>query len=126
MAAPAQNHKILCVDDELILAELCQERLQELGYVVIGESDAEKALLLFEESPEEFDLLIVDHIMPKMLGMDFARKAFIIRPDIDILLVTGHEGAVSEEDATEAGVTEVLAKPFTTAELEAAIKRVLG
>ncbi len=126
MAALREKGKILCIDDELMLAELCEERLQELGYDVIGESDAEKALHLFEKSPGGFDLLIVDHLMPKVLGTEFAKKALTIRPDINVLLVAGHEGAVSEEEAREAGVREVLAKPLTTAELEAAIKRVLA
>ncbi len=126
MGTIAVNGKILCVDDEIMLAELCEERLQALGYEVVGENDAEKALRLFEESPEAFHLLIVDHIMPRMVGTELAKKALTINPHINILLVTGHEGAVSEEEAREAGVKEVLAKPLTIAELEAAVKRVLA
>ncbi len=125
MTGPAEKAKILCVDDELILAELCEERLRDLGYEVIGESDAEKALLLFEKNPEAFDLLIVDHVMPEVRGTELAKRALAIRPDINVLLVTGHEGAISAEEAKEAGVREV-AKPLTTAELQAAIERVLG
>jgi len=126
MCGSAEKKKILCIDDDLILAELCEERLQELGYDVVGESDAEKALRLFEESPDEFHLLIVDHLMPNVLGTELVKKALFIRPDINVLLVTGHEGAVSEEEAREAGVKEVLIKPLTTAELEAAIQRVMA
>jgi two-component system, cell cycle sensor histidine kinase and response regulator CckA len=126
VATARETKKILCIDDELMLAELCEERLSELGYEVIGESDAEKALRLFEERPDEFHLLIVDHFMPKVLGLEFAKKALTVRPDINVLLVTGHDGAVSEEEAREAGIKEVLAKPLTTAELDAAIKRVLS
>lgn len=125
MDDPAARKKILCVDDELALAELCEERLRELGYKVEGEADAENALRLLEARPDAFDLLIVDHVMPKMLGTELAKKALTIRPDIGILLVTGHEGAISEKEAEEAGVKEVIAKPLTTAELHAAIRRVL-
>ena len=39
MAGLAEKGRILCVDDDLVLAELCEERLRELGYEVIGESD---------------------------------------------------------------------------------------
>ena len=98
----------------------------ELGYEVIGVADAEKALRLFEESPKDFDLLIVDQIMPKVTGTELAKKALTIRPDVGVLLVAVHEGAVSEVEARESGVTEVLTKPLTTAELAAAIKRVLA
>ena len=126
MAALGEKKKILCVDDDLILAELCEERLQELGYEVIGVADAERALRLFEESPKDFDLLIVDQIMPKVTGTELARKALTIRPDVSVLLVAGHEGAVSEVQARESGVKEVLVKPLTTAELAAAIERVLA
>jgi len=125
MAGSDEKKKILCIDDELILAELCEERLQELGYDVIGESDAEKALRLFEERPDEFHLLIVDHFMPTVLGTELAKRALAIKPDINVLLVTGDKEAVSREEAREAGIKEVLTKPLTTAELEAAIQRVL-
>ena len=126
MARVGEKCKILCIDDELVLAELCEERLQKLGYEVVGESDAERALQLFSENPHKFDLVIVDHIMPKVGGTEFAKKALAIRPDINVLLVTGHEGALSENEAREAGVKEVIAKPLTTAELDAAIKRILN
>ncbi|MGD0657553.1 MAG: response regulator [Syntrophorhabdales bacterium] len=126
MPTPGEKRKILCVDDDLVLAELCEERLKELGYEVVGVADPEKALQLLEESPDGFDLLIVDQVMPNVTGTELAKKALLIRPDVNVLLVTGHEGAVSKEEAREAGVKEVLAKPLTRAELEAAIKRALG
>ena len=125
MNRSGEKCKILCIDDELALAELCEERLQELGYEVVGESDAERALQLLRDNPHGFDLLIVDHIMPKICGTEFAKRVLAIRPDVNVLLVTGHEGAISENEAREAGVREIIAKPLTTAELDEAIKRVL-
>jgi DNA-binding response OmpR family regulator len=122
----ATKREILCVDDELALAELCEERLCGLGYRVTGEADVDKALRLFESRPESFDLLIVDHLMPKMSGTELAKKALAIRPDVNILLVSGYDGEVSVAEAKETGIKEVLVKPFQTAELDAAIKRVLG
>ena len=62
--------------------------------------------------------------MPKLQGTEFAKKAIAIRPDVNILLLTGHEGAISEAEAKASGIREVLAKPLTQAELEAAIRRV--
>ena len=91
-----KKKKILCIDDEFILAELCEERLMELGYEVVGETDPVKALRMFEENPHEFHLLIVDHLMPGILGLELAKKAKNIRHDIHVLLVTGHDGLVSE------------------------------
>lgn len=110
MAAPEPKCKILCVDDELMLAELCEERLQALGHDVIGETDAEKALRLLEESPEGFDLLIVDHVMPRMHGIELAKRAISINPNINVLLVTGNKHTISEEEVRQAGVKEVLTK----------------
>ena len=126
MAAPEEKRKILCVDDDLVLAELCEERLRELGYEVIGVADPEKALELIQKSPDGFDLLIVDQVMPTVTGTELARKALTIRPDVNVLLVASHEGAVSKEEAREAGVKEIVAKPLTKAEFEAAIRRTLG
>jgi DNA-binding NarL/FixJ family response regulator len=65
-------------------------------------------------------------LMPGMLGLELAKKARMIRPDIHVFLVTGHDGLVSEAEAKTAGIKEILVKPLTQAELEAAIQRILG
>jgi DNA-binding response OmpR family regulator len=64
--------------------------------------------------------------MPKVRGITIVKKARAIRPDINVLPVTGLEGTVSKEEARDAGVKEVLAEPLSAAELEAAIRCVLG
>lgn len=126
MPPPKEQCKVLCLDDDLVLAELCEERSRDLGYEVVAESDPEKALQIFNENPEEFHLLIVDYVMPKMHGVEFAKRIRAIRSDIHVLLVTGRLEGVSEETVREAGIKEVLLKPLTRAELEAAIDRALN
>jgi FixJ family two-component response regulator len=63
--------------------------------------------------------------MPGITGVQIAREFFRIRPDIPIILCTGHSETVSPEIAKEAGIREYLMKPLAKQELAEAIRRVL-
>jgi FixJ family two-component response regulator len=63
--------------------------------------------------------------MPKLTGLNLAKKLLKIRPDIRIILCTGHSDSVSPEKAKEAGIKEFLMKPLGRQELAEVIRRVL-
>jgi len=119
------TERILFVDDEESLVEWGQAVLGRLHYEVTAVRDSEEALALFMEDPSRFDLVITDQTMPKLAGLSLARKLLTIRPDIPIILYTGHSDAVSPEKAKKAGVKEFLMKPLARKELAEAIRRVL-
>ena len=119
-ATPGEKRKILCVDDDLVLAELCEERLKQLGYEVVGVADPEKALQFVEESPDGFDLLIVDPEMPNVPNR-LVKKALSIRPDVNVLLVASHEGAVSKKRQEKPALKRFSQTPHQSG-IEAAIK----
>ena len=88
-------------------------------------TDSAKALELFSVDPSRFDLVITDQTMPKLTGLHLAREFLKIRPDIPIILCTGHSDSVSPEKAKEVGVKEFLMKPLVKQELAQVARRVL-
>ena len=123
---PRGTERILFVDDETDLAQMCREMLEALGYNVIAMTSSSKALDRFESDPGNFDLVITDMTMPGMTGVDLAKELLRIRPDIPIILCTGFSETVTEEKARQLGIREFLTKPVSLQDLAVAIRRVLG
>jgi len=88
-------------------------------------TDAKEVLRTFSADPSQFDLVITDHTMPGVTGLQFAKELLKIKPDIPIILCTGHSETVSPEIAKEAGIQEYLMKPLAKQELAEAVRRVL-
>ena len=84
-----------------------------------------EALKVFSSDPSRFDLVITDQTMPKLTGLNLARKLLKIRSNIPIILCTGYSDSVSPEKAKEAGIKEFLMKPLGKQELAEVIRRVL-
>ncbi|MBT7166669.1 MAG: PAS domain S-box protein, partial [Victivallales bacterium] len=112
--APMQStqERILFVDDEAPLRQLAEIGLGNLGYVVTTASDGKKALEILHQDSAGFDLLITDLTMPGMSGIELAREALQIYPDLPILLCTGHGEAVTRQQAISAGIRELMIKPI--------------
>jgi PAS domain S-box-containing protein len=122
---PGGKERILFVDDEEMLVEWGQNVLQRLGYTVTGTTDSTAAFTAFSADPARFDLVITDQTMSRMAGIELARMLLAVRPDIPIILCTGHSETVSPERAKETGIREFLMKPLARQELAAAVRRVL-
>lgn len=80
---------------------------------------------MFLKRPSDFDLVITDLTMPQFTGVDFANKLMDIRPDIPVILCTGFNDAIGEEEAKAMGIRELLLKPASISELKTAIGRAL-
>ena len=122
---PGGTERILFVDDEHMLVEWGQATLERLGYTVTAVTDSAEALRIFSSDPTRFDLVITDHTMSGMTGVQLAKELLKIKPDIPIILCTGHSETVSPEIAKEAGIREYLMKPLAKQELAQAVRRVL-
>ena len=122
---PTGTERILFVDDEPLLAEWGRTTLTRLGYTVTSVTDGTEALKLFSSDPSRFDLVITDHTMPGITGLQFAKELLKIKSDIPIILCTGHSETASPDIAREAGIREYLMKPLAKQELAEAVRRVL-
>ena len=122
---PGGNERILFVDDEEMLVEWGQAALERLGYQVTVSTDSTEALKTFSANPSVFDLVITDHAMPHMAGSKLSSELLKIRPDLPIILCTGHNENMSREKAKDIGIKEFLTKPLNKQELAVAVRRVL-
>jgi len=122
---PGGTERILFVDDEEMLAEWGETTLKRLGYQVTAMTDSTEALKAFSSNPSLFDLVVTDQAMPRMAGVQFVTEILKIRPDIPIILCTGHSDTISPEKAKELGVREFLMKPLVRQELAEAVRRAL-
>jgi PAS domain S-box-containing protein len=122
---PVGNERILLVDDEMFILESLKAALENLGYTVVASLGSNKALETFSIRPEQFDIVITDHTMPHMTGVELAKKFMSIRPGLPIILCTGFSDMITEEDAKAIGISGFFMKPLVTNEIANTIRRVL-
>lgn len=123
---PTGNERILFIDDEQALIEMASQMLERLGYEVVPKQSSVQALELFRVEPDRFDLVITDMTMPHMTGDKLARELMTIRPDIPIILCTGHSRLVSETKAKEMGIRAFVMKPLVMRNLAESVRKALG
>lgn len=116
---------LLLVDDDSTVREYMQERLEQWGLQVCACANGADALARFEQDPAVFDAAILDHTMPKMTGIELARRIYLTRPDLPVLLYTGYGDMQLEQQAQSAGVHALLKKPVDTALLLRTLREVL-
>jgi nitrogen-specific signal transduction histidine kinase/CheY-like chemotaxis protein len=114
---------VLIVDDEPMLVALAEEMLAELGYEPVGYNSSSAALRAFRAEPQRFDLVLTDEAMPDLVGIELAGEIRRIRPDVPIVLMSGHGGVRLAKRAADIGVNEVLHKPLQRGDLAESIAR---
>jgi len=122
---PSGTERILFVDDEPVITRLAARMLESLGYDPSVAGDGVKALEMFEQNPDRFDLVITDQVMPEMTGSELVDRLLAMRPNLPIILCTGFSDKMSAEQAMAAGVREYVMKPIARRDLAEAIRRAL-
>lgn len=118
--------RILFVDDEPAIARMALRVLERLGHKVQAFESATAALAAFAAAPRDFDVLVTDQTMPDMTGVELAREALQLRPDLPIVLSSGFSEGLDEAMVKENGIREFVAKPLVFLDLEKAIGRALA
>jgi two-component system cell cycle sensor histidine kinase/response regulator CckA len=108
---------VLLVEDEDIVRGVAARILSEAGYRVLAVSDPVQALALAERHDGPLHLLLTDMVMPQLSGSELARRVRQMRPEAEVLFMSGHPEAGHE------GRT-LLHKPFTPDDLLAAVRNV--
>ena len=119
------GERILFVDDEREIAKLSKSILEDFGYHVTATSDSSQALRIFLDRPADFDLVITDQSMPRMKGEKLALEIRRAKPDIPIILCTGHSNFMTPGKSQEKGIDAFLYKPFSAKELSRVVREVL-
>jgi two-component system, cell cycle response regulator len=121
---PARR-RILVADDHEDNVELLRARLEARGFEVHAAQNGEQALELVEQVQP--DLILLDVMMPRMDGMEVARrmKANPRLPFIPIIMQTALDTTESKVEGLDAGADDYITKPINFAELEARVKSLL-
>ena len=106
----------LLVDDEEMIRVSTADMLTELGFNVIEASSAKEALAVLRRG-DPIDILVTDHLMPGMTGVDLAQTVLAEQPRVPVLIVSGF----AEVEGLPAHLPR-LPKPFLQADLAAAIQ----
>jgi PAS domain S-box-containing protein len=132
-AAPAVIHegsgRILVMDDEEMIRRVLAKTLQRLGYEVECAGDGKEALALFKSAKTAgrgFAAVVVDLTVPGgMGGREAALELRAIDPGVRVILSSGYSDDSTISDFRKHGFDDILLKPWTPAQLSAALKRVL-
>jgi two-component system, NtrC family, response regulator HydG len=117
-----QEH-ILIVDDSHDMLEVLRRQLGDMGFQTYQASNVmDAADILRSNLP---DMLITDIQMPGVSGMKLVKYASEHFPKMPVLVITGYPTIENAVDAVQSGAYEYLVKPFTKAELEAAVNKSL-
>ena len=116
------REQLLLVEDRRELRDLMRAALEGWGYQVLVAANGAEALALAERQP--FDLVVTDIVMPRMGGNALVRALRQSRPNLRVLLISGHPEHVSEPGAPAAGV-KLVCKPFALRALQGAVREVL-
>ncbi len=115
------GEKILVVDDEDIIRDLCNHILSAEGYQVTVASNGTTALEEFGRT--DMDLMISDIKMPGMDGLELFERVKQLNPDIVTVFITGHGTLDTAIESLMRGVDGFVLKPFTQEELLGTVDR---
>ena len=119
-----EKRKILIIDDEVGMLEVCSDTLSQIPKVSIKtESDSEKGAQLLKK--DSYDLLITDLKMPKKSGIDILKIAKKTNPDCDVLIITAFPTIETAVESMKLGAFDYLTKPLEPAILLSYVKRIL-
>ena len=118
--------RILIAEDEEALRSFVARALAQDGHEVLVTADGAEALDLMIRDSGRFDLLLADVRMPVMDGIALALAVARDYPEVIILLMTGYADQRERAHGLDALIHDVITKPFTLAEIRAAVQEALG
>jgi CheY-like chemotaxis protein len=108
---------VLVVEDEEALREVTKRILTRNGYHVITAADGPEALDIARDYPGEIHLLVTDVVMPHMLGKEVAERMLVIKPEIEVLFMSGYARPVLASQGRLDPNVALVEKPFSEADL---------
>lgn len=124
----AQGHgeRICYIDDDEVMRLMVERLLTRAGYRVESHASALSALTALRSDPESVDLVVTDFNMPERSGLDVSQTLAQLRPDLPVLIISGHIADELAIEARRAGVRGLVRKESVLEELAPAIARALG
>ena len=119
---------ILAVDDSASVRQMVKFTLSDAGYTVIDAVDGKDALAKLNGSVNSVNMVITDLNMPNLDGIGLIRslRANPAVKGVPILMLTTESQESRKQEGKQAGATGWIVKPFTTQQLLAVVKRLIG
>jgi two-component system, cell cycle response regulator CpdR len=116
--------RILLAEDDNDMRRFLVKALQNAGHQVLSYDNGMAAYQRLREEP--FELLLTDIVMPEMDGIELARRAAELDPDIKIMFITGFAAVALNADSTAPKHAKVLSKPIHLRELVSEVQKLLA
>jgi DNA-binding NtrC family response regulator len=121
-----RGDRVLIVDDDPIILQLCSTTLERAGYQVHTALSGPEALSSYTAAaPDSFRLVISDILMPRMTGVDLARRLRNHDVNVNVLLMSGQVSADMAQVDLPGAALDFLAKPFRPDGLLSAVRSAL-
>jgi Response regulator containing CheY-like receiver, AAA-type ATPase, and DNA-binding domains len=117
-------NRILLAEDDNDMRRFLARALQSAGYDVVSYDNGRSAYDRLREEP--FTLLLTDIVMPEMDGIELARRASELDPDLKIMFITGFAAVALNPDSQAPKEAKVLSKPFHLKDLVREVERMLA
>ena len=117
------NVRILLAEDDNDMRRFLVKALQNAGYTVASFDNGLAAYNRLREEP--FELLLTDIVMPEMDGIELARRATELDPEIKVMFITGFAAVALNPDSRAPKDARVLSKPFHLRDLVNEVQRLL-
>lgn len=117
---------VLVVEDDDNVRNLAVRILNRQGYKVLEAANAGDALLICEQYEGSIDLLLTDVVMPRMSGVDLARRLHPLRPEMKVLYMSGYMDDVVSDHGSWRKEALFITKPFKMEALVQKVREVLG
>ena len=115
--------RILLAEDDESMRGFLERALERAGYAVTSFENGAEAYERLQQEP--FSLLLTDIVMPRMDGIELARRASELDPELKIMFITGFAAVVLNNDAAP-NDARVLSKPFHLRDLVREVERLLA
>ena len=124
MRTPVEmSPKILLAEDDNDMRRFLVKALQNAGYAVASFDNGVSAYNRLREEP--FELLLTDIVMPEMDGIELARRATELDPEMKVMFITGFAAVALNSANAAPKDARILSKPFHLRELVSEVERLL-
>lgn len=117
--------KILVVEDQENIAEMIKDGLEDEGFAVDYVLDGQAGLNRIEVNHDDYDLIVLDLMLPKKDGVEICKAARAQKIDTPILMLTARDSIEDITRGLDAGADDYLTKPFSLEVLAARIRAIL-
>lgn len=122
---PGGRETILIVDDQETIWDFLIEALQRLGYSVLLAENGIDAVEIYQNNPNQIDLVILDMIMPKQGGHSTFYQLKALDPEVKVILSSGYVSPAEVNDLLDKGACGFLPKPHRIKDMAFEIRRIL-